>query len=362
MLTIERPDLLPAEFRVFYSWQSQLHRAGNFNFIAASIRAAISKVEAELPDDVSCAISIDRDTTGRVGTPEIAATILEKVSQCHLFVGDVSIVHDDGSRCYSNNNVLIELGFAAGKLGWDRVACVCNTAYGPVESLPFDIRGRRILKYQLEKGGDKKTAASQLDKQLSVAIGSLLEAMGRGDIAVVQAPDDVKRKRDVQILRHVLENIHRPTFDRFFDGLREYKFLRDFHFYWDGLAPVVNSNRFQFYDQKLHDLVLAFCVPLGEGIAEGAHVFGSGNNPAFFTLRHHVDGTGTEGVEQVLEKLFESQAKLQEFLDYVHSNYPEIDLNETDRAAWEENEPYITGSILESRQAEARGDADEEAE
>lgn len=37
----------------------------------------------------------------------------------------------------SNPNVLIELGYASSKLGWDRILCIHNLMYGKIEDLPL---------------------------------------------------------------------------------------------------------------------------------------------------------------------------------------------------------------------------------
>lgn len=41
------------------------------------------------------------------------------------------------------------MGYAAKKLGWDRVICIFNTEFGKISDLPFDLRNRRILTYEL---------------------------------------------------------------------------------------------------------------------------------------------------------------------------------------------------------------------
>ncbi len=47
-------------------------------------------------------------------------------------------------KAMPNPNVLLELGYAAAKLGWDRLVLVMNTNYGHPEELPFDLRNRRF--------------------------------------------------------------------------------------------------------------------------------------------------------------------------------------------------------------------------
>lgn len=47
-------------------------------------------------------------------------------------------------RATPNPNVLVELGYAAHSLGWDRIIVVVNTAHGAIEELPFDFRARIV--------------------------------------------------------------------------------------------------------------------------------------------------------------------------------------------------------------------------
>jgi hypothetical protein len=77
-----------------------------------------------------------------------------------------------------NPNVLIELGYAAAVLGWERVICVVNTAYGTVEQMPFDLRSRRLLNYELEESVVDKT---EIKQRLSAAIRSAIEEIIAND-------------------------------------------------------------------------------------------------------------------------------------------------------------------------------------
>lgn len=62
-----------------------------------------------------------------------------------MFICDVSIINKDSNQKKAPNpNVLIELGFAIHKLGWDRIICLFDSNTGSVEELPFDIRQKRV--------------------------------------------------------------------------------------------------------------------------------------------------------------------------------------------------------------------------
>jgi hypothetical protein len=91
---------------------------------------------------------IDRDTLGTAGSPDIATTILEKIDKSSAVVADVTLV-DGGSegRRFPNPNVLIEVGYAIKSRSFSRLILVMNTHFGPVEALPFDLRGKRVMTY-----------------------------------------------------------------------------------------------------------------------------------------------------------------------------------------------------------------------
>ena len=82
---------------------------------------------------------LDHDTSGRPGTPSITETIFSKIEQsADLFLmltfvavrRTVATAQGEEAR---NPNVLAELGYAAAKLGWDRVILVMNKHYGSPE-------------------------------------------------------------------------------------------------------------------------------------------------------------------------------------------------------------------------------------
>ena len=138
---------------IFYSWQSDLPSAGNHYLIRDALRGAIKRISR---DDTELTMRVDHDTLGVSGSPDIKQVIFDKIDQCTVFVCDVSIINQNehDSRKTPNPNVLIEMGYAAAKLGWGRVVLVFNEHYGKLEDSPFDIRANRISKYNFKK---KKT-------------------------------------------------------------------------------------------------------------------------------------------------------------------------------------------------------------
>jgi hypothetical protein len=159
---------------VFYSWQSDLPNSTNRGFIQRALESAATAIAGD--DTVAVEPVIDRDTEGVAGSPDIASTIFAKIAAADVVVVDVSIINKAaGGRPSPNPNVLIELGYALRALGYERVILVFNRAYGAIEDLPFDLRTRRILIYEVAEDAVVKSGIrSDLSKRLDTAIRAAL--------------------------------------------------------------------------------------------------------------------------------------------------------------------------------------------
>lgn len=147
-------------FKIFYSWQSDLSKSKTRYFIRKCIDEAIDMAEE------SEAIDAERDeaTIGTTGSPNIVTTLFSKIDNCDLFIADISLCfteNGENKKKSPNPNVMLELGYAVKKLGWERVLCVCNVDYG--KEYPFDIAHNRITNYALE-GKNKKEVEAELAK------------------------------------------------------------------------------------------------------------------------------------------------------------------------------------------------------
>jgi len=151
-------------YTVFYSWQSDLDNKLNRSFI----QDALQKAARNISNNKTFALEavIDRDTYGIPGSPSIVESITGKIAKSDIFVCDISIINQlqDG-RLTPNPNVLYELGYASAILGWNRIIMVQNTAFGELDKLPFDLRGRRILPYKVDNKLENKSDEKQKLKQ-----------------------------------------------------------------------------------------------------------------------------------------------------------------------------------------------------
>jgi hypothetical protein len=161
---------------LFYSWQSDLPSSTNRGFIQQALEQAAAALRAD--DELEVDPVVDRDTSGVPGSPDIARTIFEKIDKAAVFVGDISIVTPAGIpdlRPSPNPNVLIELGYALKSIGPERTLMVMNTAFGKPELLPFDLKLKRVLPFNLTEGaGTKAAVRKELARKFEDALRPIL--------------------------------------------------------------------------------------------------------------------------------------------------------------------------------------------
>ncbi len=183
------------KYRIFYSWQMDAPDDCNRKFIRGTIEAAFAGMgEGETIVDSP---RVDSGMEGISGTPEVASIMFRKIDDCDIFIGDVTLVGriapieaGKEDKKVPNPNVLLEMGYAAGRLGWERVICVMNehNKFGSRYELPFDIRNRRFpIDYILapDVTNPTKTSAGQkaskdLTKWIRKAIKTAAETEHEG--------------------------------------------------------------------------------------------------------------------------------------------------------------------------------------
>ncbi|MBS1707998.1 MAG: hypothetical protein JSS65_04670 [Armatimonadetes bacterium] len=176
------------EFKVFYSWQSDLPNATNRNFIHDALTKACKRV-ANNPE-LEESPRLDQDTQGLPGAPSIPQAIMEKIDTCQAFVADVSLCYQGPEGALAPNpNVAYELGYAVARLGWDRIILVVNEFYGRVESLPFDLEKRRAMPYTAQEGQDDRSEAkASLVNRLTTGIEAIAK---RQPIVIIKTPAEI---------------------------------------------------------------------------------------------------------------------------------------------------------------------------
>ena len=198
-------------FTVFYSWQSDLPTASNWSLVEGALERAAKTLRAD--DSLQVEPVMDRDTAGRSGAPDIAATIFEKIDAADAFVADVSFItpptpEDPKRKRCPNPNVLLELGYALKRHGWARVLIVFNQHFGDERDLPFDLRGRRVILYRSDPDdSDRATPRRQLQDRIEAALRLILSELPTepslpartATTLAIEAVNEERRNRSVAI-------------------------------------------------------------------------------------------------------------------------------------------------------------------
>ena len=170
---------------IFYSWQSDTKSAWNKSFIESCLQEAVVKIAQRTGFENG--IIVQRDTTGAAGTPPIPDTIFDRIDRCAVFVGDVSFVgralgdtqaeqpEPAETQMFPNANVILELGYAVKTIGWERVICVMNTAYGKPDDHIFHFLQHRfpatyLLKEQAQEDSARRKLVEKLSEYVEIAL------------------------------------------------------------------------------------------------------------------------------------------------------------------------------------------------
>jgi hypothetical protein len=161
--------------RIFYSWQDDTDKRDNRYFIEDALKKAIKAVNKD--DEVMDELVIDRDTKDIPGAPLIAETILAKIDASAMFVADVTIIgRADSGKPITNPNVMTEFGYALKTLADDDLVLVLNEAYGSVTDLPFDLKHRRVMRYNLPTNRGQDDSRTALRREVAQTLQRDLEA------------------------------------------------------------------------------------------------------------------------------------------------------------------------------------------
>lgn len=170
---------------VFYAWQSDSPGNTNRNLIEQALKDAIDEIRSDGHLEIDP--RLDKDTIGVAGAPDITATIFEKIETSAVFVADVTIVTSPGSaRAIPNPNVLVELGYAIRALGSKRVVLVMNTRFGGPDALPFDIRQKRVLAYDVPEDAPQK--APERRRLQATLVEALRLGLAEAEVARPKVP------------------------------------------------------------------------------------------------------------------------------------------------------------------------------
>ena len=193
------------DFTVFYAWQSDRSANTNRFLIRDAAKEAIKKVYKD--SEVEESPRLDHDTKDAPGLAEVASTIFRKIEGCGLFLADLTFVGSSEeregkeSKLLPNSNVVLELGYAARSVGWERVIAVMNTAYGPPSQMIFDVLHRRWpIEFELKEGETGRIS------EVRAALAGRIETWIRGALKSEHAKvDEAIKSLDVNCMKIMSE-------------------------------------------------------------------------------------------------------------------------------------------------------------
>jgi hypothetical protein len=291
--------------RVFYSWQSDCPANTNRNFISVALEKATKEIEND--EAISVDPVIDRDTLGVAGSPDISESIFKKIDGSSVFVCDVSIIDQSASRKTPNPNVVLELGYAIKVLGWNRIILIMNTEYGDPSSLPFDLRAKRVLIYEISSSEQEKAPVRNgLKKTLVAALKLIFETEGKREIKEDpgEAPnrhEEIDRENFSKFLKALpskgsIDFIDKQNMAGFSWPLNSLDDLDRFYYEW-------NDAEHEFLDNELEQLRTQLHQQIGDYLGQIATNTFPANSPGYQTVP-------PEWEEKIPKRFFEVVGKL----------------------------------------------------
>lgn len=310
--------------KVFYSWQSDVKEVKDL--IEKQLRLAESAI---LKDDKLPRISVDESTANRAGSPSIPETILEKIRESDIFIADVTIINadDEKYRKTPNPNVVFELGYAVSQLGWDRIILLNCNDNGKAEDLPFDFRSHRITTFSLK--------SNNLQTEIKKAIVEIIEKNPTKPSNHLSIEDE-KRNKDLKNIQWIMETLHIPTIQQATQDL-PYMIHHNVLDYWESFNSVKKNSLFKLYDGEFLGILDEFHYYFDNCTNNGNYYEQSNGN--YYKLNQ-----SRADVDRIIEKMGSNAKELRKSLgkitDYLHDNYPELDIQEMSKKALEKQKEF----------------------
>lgn len=331
-----------SEFKVFFSWQSDLPEKSNINAIRGALRAACKSLGRKYP---ATKFVQDEATRGTSGSPNIALKIQEKICQSQAFFADIStITSKRAKRACPNPNVTYELGYASAQLGWDRIVLLFNTAHGKFPGdLPFDVIQQRASPFHISE-----PVQTQSKKDLATLVEDAIEAIYKMNPKTpVQlrglSKSEIQHERDVESMQWLMSTLHLPTIQQHLDDVP--RCISDLAIHlWTGFSSVYTNKLFSLYDDRLRKLVDEIHAKWGRLLSFDVRYRNvpsySDKNP--LGGRHIFSNPGDAPLSRAQEKDWcaiskagaDMRAALDALLELLRNDYIEVDINNTSAQAW----------------------------
>jgi hypothetical protein len=144
----------------------------------------------------------------------------------------------------------------------------------------------------------------------------------------------IKRDRDVDTLRKIMETINTNKMDYFLDQMLYSRLYNELFTYWEALKAMYESSGFYIYDDKLKKKLMELHKVWDKCLSFSRYFENKGN---FFYFYRERDKPFTPEQEKKLDEFYDFAKKMYKkynaLLGFVHMNYIEININETNKKA-----------------------------
>lgn len=320
---------------VFYSWQADIQSNLNRNVIEKAIETAIKRANDSIKDPTRL-YHFDKDVLNIPGSADINDVLLKKIDACSVFVGDITPVAElPNGKITPNANALFETGYAAGKKGLNRVILVMNGHQYPIERMPFDLKTKTILKYELSQEDlqleeKKKDVIRTLSNGIKTTLQLLADEVDpiHETQELTDVQEKIKRERDIVKLERFLRNLAIvPIQSLISDGIEQGTMHYDIFTVYYNLQAVYNYFGFKLYDKEAGQLIDEFMRCFDASLSFGENFYHHFQH----IYKFHENSSHTLG--DYIKTLGELSIALKSLVHYVHEKYVEIDAEQLDREA-----------------------------
>lgn len=331
----------PTLFRVFYSWQSDLIENRKF------LRRVLELAGKQFEQRTGCPMVVDEATREETGAPHIPDTILRKIREADYIVCDLTTVASNTARKLPNPNVCIEMGFAIAELGWARIGILFNKAHGNFPGdLPFDTDKRRALDYEVVLLAEEEDPQGVRGEVVASLVKELVAVYKKNPIrARLLAKSDMKkvlRDRDIQKIESLLSQVSHSAMDYFIENAHNRYITHSIFHFQAQVDSVASGSSFHINDKDLLARTMEFVIALDANL-EFSEYTRDTNTDKYRFVAGHEDASMDIGV--VLKKFAlctsRTESAWRSLLEYIREHYPEIDLDELSRKAYQDYVTYM---------------------
>jgi len=221
----------------------------------------------------------------------------------------------------------------------DNLAFLCLPHHDEYDTKTSVSRGITIAEVKAYRDSLYQSVARLRTRGLRHKSGSAPSDDQRSPIDNADIARGEYRRRDIATLHRLFSTIHTDLLDDFFDAGIHGIFPIDVAVCHDQFEIIVNASRFHIYDPRLRERVLAFSDAWRACFSYSNYLFPALTAPEAlqFQSPYTVDNPEDiiEAFNNFQKHMISARAAFRDLVSFVLQYYPEVDIDQTNRTAWE---------------------------